>query len=274
VTTHRAAHRQPTATAIGRRQLWARRQPTTLADQLTRPDVIEAAIKADQLRLFYHPIVQLAGTSVVGHEVLIRWQHPDHGLLSPAQFLPYIDSSPGLSHDLGTWVLQQACSAAMQHGDQLHLSVNISEHHLGEVGFADHLTQILRVTGFSPTSLILEIKDAALRHANAQVVGTCTVLTDLGVTFALDNFAINQTNLDQLNTLPLGILKIDRSVTAGIGSKVEAEQFIVRTVELAQLSGRRTIAEGVETHDQARFLREHDATFAQGYLYGRPKPHS
>jgi EAL domain-containing protein (putative c-di-GMP-specific phosphodiesterase class I) len=272
MTTHRAAHRQP-ATTLARRPLRIGRQPPTLAEYLATPGSIETAIKQDQFRLFYHPIVLLAGTTVIGHEVLIRWQQPEYGLLSPGQFLPYIDRDPSLSHDLGTWVLQQACSAAVQHGDQLHLSVNISPHHLAEVGFADHLTQILRVTGFSPTSLILEITESAVRYADDAVVETCRALTDVGVTFALDDFGLNLTNVEHLDRLPLGMLKIDRSVTAGIGTKVEAERFILRAVELAGGLGLRTVAEGVETHEQAHFLRQHDVTFAQGYLYGRPKPH-
>jgi len=243
-----------------------------MAQELARPTALAAAIELDQLRLFYHPIVDLAGTTVVGHEVLIRWQHPDYGLLAPPDFLPAIDSDDALSRTLGAWVLQQSCAAAMQRSDQLHVSVNISPRHLAEPGFADHVTQILRVTGFSPTRLILELTEASLLDPSQLIVDTGTALSELGVTLALDDFGIGRIDPARLDRLPLGILKIDRSVTAGIGVNPEAERTILSTIDLAAATDRRTIAEGVESHDQARFLRDHEVTYAQGYLYGRPQP--
>jgi EAL domain-containing protein (putative c-di-GMP-specific phosphodiesterase class I) len=243
-----------------------------VAEEIASPRAFDAAIKQDQLRLFYHPIVHLAGTSVIGHEVLIRWQHPERGLLSPSEFLPHIDANAGRSRELGTWILQQACEAAMQRGDQLHLSVNISPLHFSAPNFADHVTQILHVSGFSPARLILELTEASIRDADEAVVKTAKTLADVGITLALDDYGIGNENLARLDAIPIGMLKIDRTVTAGIGTDPEAEAFIVSTLELAAATGRRTITEGVENNEQARYLREHDATYAQGFLYGRPKP--
>jgi EAL domain-containing protein (putative c-di-GMP-specific phosphodiesterase class I) len=243
-----------------------------MAEDLARPQALAAAIELDQLRLFYHPIVDLTGTSVVGHEVLIRWQHPDYGLLAPADFLPSIDSDDTLSRTLGTWVLRQSCAAAMQRGEQLLLAVNISPRHLTEPGFAGHVTQILRVSGFAPNRLILELTEASTARPSPETVEACFALTELGVTLALDDFGIAPIAPERLDVLPLGILKIDRSVIGGIGTDPAAELTIRRTIELAADSGRRTIAVGVESHDQARFLRAHEVNFAEGYLYGRPQP--
>jgi diguanylate cyclase len=259
---YRAAHRRPlAATTIG-----------SMAEELARPEALAAAIELDQLRLFYHPIVDLAGTTVVGHEVLIRWQHPAFGLLAPADFLPAIDSNTVLSRTLGAWVLRQSCAAAMQRGEQLHVSVNISPRHLSEPGLADHVNQILRVTGFPPNRLILELAEATMTQSADEVASNCTALADFGITLALDDLGINPIDADRIDALPLGILKIDRTVVAGVGSDPLAEQTVATIVDLAAERGRRTIAVGVESHHQARFLREHDVTFAQGYLYGRPQP--
>jgi EAL domain-containing protein (putative c-di-GMP-specific phosphodiesterase class I) len=259
---YRAAHRRPQAsTTIG-----------SMAEELVRPEALAAAIELDQLRLFYHPIVDLAGTTVVGHEVLIRWQHPNFGLLAPADFLPAIDRNTVLSRTLGAWVLRQSCAAAVQRGEQLHVSVNISPRHLSEPGLADHVNQILRVTGFAPNRLILELAEATMTQSTDEVANNCAALADFGITLALDDLGINPIDEHGINALPLGILKIDRTVVAGVGSDPIAEQTVASIVGLAAEHGRRTIAVGVESHHQARFLREHDVTFAQGYLYGRPQP--
>jgi EAL domain-containing protein (putative c-di-GMP-specific phosphodiesterase class I) len=268
---YRATHRQPAANPAIRLRPPRGRRPG-LVDELTQPATLAAAIELDQLRLFYHPIVHLAGTTVVGHEVLIRWQHPQYGLLAPSDFLPAIDNDPVLSRVLGAWVLRQSCAAAMQRGEQLHVSVNISPHHLDEPSFADHVTQILRVTGFSPTRLILELTEASIVGPTPTVLTNCMALTDLGVSLALDDFVAGRVDGDTLDALPLEILKLDRAVIAGIGVDPEADQLVLETLDLAASTGRRTIAVGVESHEQARFLRDHEATFAQGYLYGRPQP--
>jgi EAL domain-containing protein (putative c-di-GMP-specific phosphodiesterase class I) len=271
---YRAAHRQSDVTStIGLRQPRSQRnRRLTMSEDLARPESLAAAIELDQLRLFYHPIVDLAGTTVVGHEVLIRWQHPEYGLLGPAEFLPAIDRDPLLSRTLGGWILHQSCAAAMQRAEQLHVSVNISPLHLAEPGFADHVTQILRATGFSPTGLILEITEASVVTPNPVVTETCIALDELGVTLALDDYGIGTVDSNRLVTLPLGVLKIDRAVVGQVGSDPAAELTVCNAVGLAAANGWRTIAVGVESHHQARFLREHDVTFAQGYLYGRPQP--
>ncbi len=274
---YRAAHRQPAATPTLRlrqpRKTHKQHRSHPVAAELSRPGSLAAAIELDQLRLFYHPIVHLAGTDVVGHEVLIRWQHPNFGLLAPADFLPSIDNDEMHSRVLGGWVLRQSCAAAMERGEQLHVSVNISAMHLAEPSFADHVTQILRATGFPPSRLILEITESSVLNADQTVVDTCFALTDIGVTLALDDFGAGVITRDHLDVLPLEVLKIDRSIVAGIGGSNPGAEGIVRDViALATETGRRTIAVGVESHDQARFLQQHEVTYAQGYLYGRPQP--
>jgi EAL domain-containing protein (putative c-di-GMP-specific phosphodiesterase class I) len=233
---------------------------------------LHTAIKQDQLRLFYHPIVHLAGSSVVGHEVLIRWQHPEHGLLGPSDFLPYIESDAGLSRDLGLWVLRQACGSAAQQNDELYVSVNVSPLHLTQAGFADSVVQTLHMTGFSPARLILEITERAAATSDESTVAACYELTELGVTIALDDFGTGSVDPQFLDRLPIGMLKIDRSVTAGIETHDEAAALVIRALQLGKSSNRQTVAEGVENHAQANFLREHGATYAQGYLFGRPRP--
>jgi EAL domain-containing protein (putative c-di-GMP-specific phosphodiesterase class I) len=245
-----------------------------MSEELARPEALAAAIELGQLRLFYHPIVVVDNSAIIGHEVLIRWQHPEHGLLAPVDFLPAINNDDHLSRLLGAWVLRQACSVEMQRSEQLLLSVNIAPRHLAESDFADHVISVLQATGLPADRLVLELTAASILEPGPDVVTSCTRLSDLGVTLALDDFgsAEGQLSADSLDVLPLGILKIDRSVTAGIGADAEAERLIMRTLEFASSTDLRTIAEGVESHDQQRFLQTYEATYAQGYLYGRPRP--
>jgi EAL domain-containing protein (putative c-di-GMP-specific phosphodiesterase class I) len=275
MSPYRALHRRQFVTRPVR--LGSRRQEPPLAEILSRPDALRFAIAQDQLRLFYHPIVHLAGGTVLGHEVLIRWQHPELGLLSPADFLPYIEEDAARSTELGSWVLHQACGLATQRADQLYLSVNISSRHLAAPGFVEHLTQILRTTRFSPASLILEITPVTLGHTTETAPTIATVasildsLTELGIALALDDLSLTRPAPPDMS--PFGIVKIARGVVAEIGTSDAAEQFIIDTLERCSAAGLRTVAVGVEAQSQATFLREYGATYAQGYLYGRPKPH-
>lgn len=274
MSPYRALHRRQFITRPDK--LGSRRQGSPLAEILSRPDALPFAIAHDQLRLFYHPIVHLAGGTVLGHEVLIRWQHPALGLLSPADFLPYIEEDTARSTELGNWILHQACGLATQRADQLYLSVNISPRHLAAPGFVEHLRQILHTTRFSPASLILEI---TLAHATetesaptiAPAAATLDSLTELGITLALDDLSPPSPAPQDMS--PFGIVKIARSVIAEIGTSDAAEQFVIDTLERCAGAGLRTVAVGVEAQSQAIFLRDHGATYAQGYLYGRPKPH-
>ena len=245
---YRATHRQ-------------RARSASATDDLARPGALATAIELGQFRLFYQPIVTLLESIVVGHEVLIRWQHPVHGLLSAGDFLPAIDDDEVLSGTLGTWVLRQSCAAASHRDEQLQLSVNIAPRHLGAYRFADSVVRILRLTGFSPNRLVLELAPTS----DPTVIAACQSLHDHGITLA----AAFPTPVDGL---PLGIIKIDPSITGGIGTDPTAEAAIEAAVEQATEFGLSTVAVGVETEDQARFLRAHGVTYAQGYLYGRPQP--
>jgi EAL domain-containing protein (putative c-di-GMP-specific phosphodiesterase class I) len=267
---YRAAHRQVAPSTSKLRQQRFRR--ASRVEDLAKSDALDVAIEQDQLRLFYHPIVHLAGTSVVGHEVLIRWQHPVHGLLGPSEFLPAIDADPVSSRKLGAWVLHQSCVAAMERNEQLHVSVNISPNHLTEAGFAGHVIQTLRSTGFAPSMLILELVQESVVNPSPAFIDTCAELIDVGVTLALDDYGSTPIPDVDLDSLPLEMLKIDPRIIAGIGTDPASEELVLAAIKLAAATGRRTIAEGVETHTQAHFLRENEATFAQGYLYGRPHP--
>ena len=267
---YRATHRRD---AVGANKLFrSRRWPSPPAEALGRPQELRRAIEQGQLRLFYQPMVHLAGNTLFGSEVLIRWQHPHLGLLDPADFLALTDSDPDLSRDLGLWVFEQACGSAMDRPELLTVSVNAFALHFAAPDFAEQVMQVLHVTGFSPSSLVVEVTEASIAVADATMLETCAALVGAGATLALDDYGVGERDPALFTRLPVGIVKLDRSVIAGIGRSSEDEQFIASTLQAAAAANQCTIAVGVETHDQDRFLREHGATSAQGYLYGRPRP--
>jgi PAS domain S-box-containing protein/diguanylate cyclase (GGDEF)-like protein len=233
---------------------------------------LHAALSTNELELYYQPVVDLGTDRVIGHEALIRWNHPTLGRLNPAQFLPYVEEHD-LIGDLGLWVLQRACSATAGDADDgLYVGVNIAANHLAEPDFADQVLDVIAQTGFSPQRLVIEITETSVLHANTTVITTCQRLAAAGIRLALDDFGTGQSSLASLHVLPLHILKIDRSFTAGISTDRSRERLIVGLLQLARAMNLNVIVEGVETKAQEEFLKRHHAAFGQGYLYGQPRP--
>lgn len=248
-----------------------------------RLDVItglRSAIDRGQLRLYYQPIVSVPHNRIIGFESLVRWQHPERGLLSPAAFIPIAEESD-LILDLGQWVLREACrQMAAWHdrfpsGQPLQIGVNLSARQLNDSHLADEVALILRQTGLDPRTLRLEITESALVSNSDAALATLRVLQRLNVGLIIDDFGTGYSSLSYLQRLPFTVLKIDRSFIQQLGIQQlgagDRSPEIVRTiVQLGHSLHMRIVAEGVETADQLANVTALGCDLVQGYFFSRP----
>lgn len=229
----------------------------------------------DQYRLYYQIQVDQNGAPV-GAEALIRWLHPEKGLVSPAQFIPLAEES-GLIVEIGRWVLTTACRQlkAWEAGDQfqnLVLSVNVSAKQFAQSNFVDEVTQILHTTGVKPGQLKLELTESMLAANIENTISKMQALKALGIKFSLDDFGTGFSSLTYLKRLPLDQLKIDQSFVRD-ATNDQSDAAIVRTIIALGLTlEMNVVAEGVETQEQYNFLASNGCHTFQGYLFSRPVP--
>ncbi len=233
------------------------------------------AILAGQLALHFQAQVNQAG-QVLGAEVLLRWQHPLHGNVTPAQFIPIAETS-GLILPIGEWVLQQACaqlSAWAEHPrtQHLELAVNVSARQFRHPDFVRQVCDALARSGASPTHLVLELTESLVLDDVADTVAKMQALRHHGVRFALDDFGTGYSSLAQLKRLPLHQLKIDRSFVQDIDSEPGDAAIVQTIIGMARNLGLSVIAEGVETPAQRDALQRLDCSIFQGFLFDRPQP--
>lgn len=243
-----------------------------------RRRIIEAVrdgLSSQQFRLFYQPAVSLASGQVVGMEALIRWTHPEQGLLGPADFLPAL-LDPEMAVIIDQWVLAEALkqlSLWAETGFQPHVSINISAHSLQRPGLGPWLRQLLAChPRVGAERLELEILETALLDDLPGLRRFIEAWGDLGITFALDDFGTGYSSLSYLKQLPASTIKIDRSFIANILTDPEDRAIVASTVALAHAFQRRVIAEGVETPAQGRLLLQLGCDVVQGYGLARPMP--
>ncbi len=245
----------------------------TRAD-LQLEDELRMSLESQELRAFYQPIVSLDDLSVVGHEALVRWEHPEHGLLSPGSFLDLAESS-GLIRPLGWWMLSQACTD-LTSGTGLPkgtwVAVNASPSQLTRTGVAADVTRALLETGLPPEQLHLEITETALITASATLSHELTQLAELGVKISLDDFGTGYSSLSLLRTFPVDVVKIDMSFVAPLLTDPSAHAIVKAVLGMCADLGKETVAEGIESEEQLAVLREMGCTHGQGYLFGRPSP--
>ncbi len=229
----------------------------------------------DQLRIYYQPQVDHHG-SINGAEALIRWQHPEKGLISPVMFIPLAEET-GLILPIGDWVLETACNQikawqtqpALQH---LQIAVNISARQFHQQDFVSRILKILERTGANPNQLKLELTESLLVDNVEAVITKMADLKTRGVSFALDDFGTGFSSLSYLKRLPLDQLKIDQSFVRHILTDQNDEAIVCTVIALSQSMGLSVIAEGVETEAQRDLLMVRGCRFYQGYLFGKPLP--
>ena len=228
-----------------------------------------------QFLLHYQPQMDHHG-ALTGAEVLVRWQHPERGLVSPAEFIPLMEET-GLIVPLGLWILETACHqlkrwekhAATRH---LSLAVNVSARQFHKASFAQEVLQVLQRTGADPCKLKLELTESVLVDDVEGMIAKMTQLKNQGVRFSLDDFGTGYSSLAQLRRLPLSQLKIDQSFVRDVLTDPNGATIARTIIALGQSMGLHVIAEGVETEGQHAFLRSHGCHAFQGYLFSRPLP--
>ncbi|WP_246085055.1 ammonium transporter [Rhizobium glycinendophyticum] len=232
---------------------------------------IERGLEREEFELYLQPRVAARSGDVVGYEALIRWNHPERGMVSPGDFIPVAEVS-GKIIALGEWVVREACRLASLCPDHLHLSLNVSPVQFRHPDFLSHLDRIVRVSGIAPQRLELEITESVLIDDDERALSILTHLKSAGFRIALDDFGTGYSSLSYLSRYPFDVIKIDRSFVAALGTE-EAANSIVRTIiDLGRGLGMRVVAEGVETIEQAVHLSETGCDELQGYLLGRPLP--
>jgi len=233
---------------------------------------LEGALLADQFFLEYQPTIDLSTGVFTGVEALIRWRHPERGVVQPDDFIPALEST-GIIVPVGAWVLQEACREGARWHEQGHrftVSVNVSARQLERDRIIDDVHEALRVSGFDPGSLILDLTETALMHDAEGTIIRLELLKALGVRIAIDNFGTGYSSLAYLRQFPIDVLKIDRSFVSGIADTTESAALVHTLVQLGKVLGLETIAEGIETDDQRIRLEDEQVDTGQGFLFARP----
>jgi diguanylate cyclase (GGDEF)-like protein len=233
------------------------------------------AIAGNQLVLHYQPVLHLATGGVPAVEALVRWQHPERGLLPPIEFIPLAEQHQ-LIAPLTRWVLAEAAGQAAawdRAGLPLVVSVNVSAEHFATGSLVADVTDALAGAGLPPDRLVVELTETTLAEDPERAAADLATLRVAGVEVSIDDFGSGFSSLGQLVTLPAGVLKIDRSLVEGAdGPTSQPAAAIAAVVGLARAFGMRTVAEGVENDEQLAVAAELGCTFAQGYLIARPMP--
>ena len=246
-------------------------------ERMTTEHSLHRALERSELRLFYQPVVDIKNSRTVGVEALLRWDHPDQGLVSPNSFIPVAEES-GLIIPIGAWVMQEACRQLRRWqtnrygGLQGAVEVNLSARQVDHPAIVATVEGILNDTGLAPSNLTLEITESALMNDAASALDVLHALKDLGVTLAIDDFGTGYSSLSYLQRFPLDILKIDKTFVDELGMAAEGSEIVAAVINLAHALGLEVIAEGVESERQLEELQRLDCDFAQGYLFSRPVP--
>jgi len=226
-----------------------------------------------ELRVVYQPQVNTETEDIVGMEALVRWEHPELGMISPAVFIPLAEET-GLIVSIGEWVMRTACHQAKEweqrYGLRLRLGVNLSAVQLMEPQLLDTVTKVLRETGLDPTLLEMEVTESISIKAAPNLVENLHALHKLGCHIAIDDFGTGAASLDYLRRLPADRIKIDQSFVRNIGVDPDDEAIVRATIEMAHRLKRAVVAEGVEIEQHMQFLRTHGCDELQGYLFCRP----
>ncbi|HEV7306885.1 bifunctional diguanylate cyclase/phosphodiesterase [Ensifer sp.] len=227
------------------------------------------AVVRRQFFLEYQPLVEVQSDRVIGYEALLRWSHPQRGLIGPDVFIPIAEES-GSIIQIGEWVLEQACTEAAKWNEPLPISVNISPVQFLLPNLFDQVAGILRRTGLDPWRLELEITEKALMHNREDVLATLVRLRILGVRIVMDDFGTGHSSLSNLQTFPFDKLKIDCSFTAALEKDPSAQAIVRAIIALGHSLRLAVVTEGVETERQRQILAEEGCQQIQGFLPGRP----
>jgi diguanylate cyclase (GGDEF)-like protein/PAS domain S-box-containing protein len=247
-------------------------QAVALHDLALETELVRA-VREGELRIHYQPIVRLSDGALRAREALVRWAHPTRGLLEPAAFMPAAEQSRVIT-ELGRWMLDAACLEAVSWSDDVGVCVNVSTRHLAEGDFAASLAGALERSGLPAHRLQIEFTEDSILQATGSTLTALAELADVGVRLSLDDFGTGYSSITALQRLPISVLKIDRSFVQGLPHDPESCALVDGLLRMAAGLGLEVVAEGVESPEQAVWLREHRCPLVQGYHFGRPTERS
>ena len=234
---------------------------------------LRRAVEEEQFVLFYQPIIRLETAEIIGAEALIRWNHPERGLIPPAEFIPAAERS-GLILPIGTWVIRAACTQTARFQalspDQWHTSVNLSGRQLADPDIVSIVAAAIADADLMPSQLTLEITESVLMHDTATTIDRLFALRNLGVHLAIDDFGTGYSSLSYLRSFPVDELKIDKSFIDAIASNEEDAALVEAITRLGSTLHLEVVAEGIEHAVQARILEAAGCRQGQGYHFSRP----
>ena len=238
--------------------------------RLTMEQDLRQALSEGRFEIHYQPLLDVRSGEVTGCEALLRWRHPERGMISPAEFIPVAEDT-GLINEIGDWVMQTACAEAARWPSRVRIAVNVSPIQLKSPTLALRITGALAASGLAPDRLEIEITEAVLIHDDESALAILHQLRTIGVRIALDDFGTGFSSLSYLKRFPFDKIKIDRCFISDI--EVDGSAAIVQAVvNIAAARNMTTTAEGVETEQQREMLRQLGCTQMQGYLFSAPKP--
>jgi len=247
----------------------------TAMEKIKMQASLDSALKKDEFMLYYQPIVDVKVGKIKGFEALIRWMHPEDGLVFPDKFIMAAEES-GIIIPIGKWVILNACKYAKSMYDRgftnIYVSVNVSALQLLQKDFTDFVLTTLKNVGLPPELLIIEITESALIESMDLVIEKLNKLKDNNIKIALDDFGCGYSSLTYLKMLPINIVKIDKSFIEDIKSEDDVKSMTGSIIILAKKLGLSVIGEGVETKQQLDYLKKHNCDMFQGYLVSKPVP--
>jgi diguanylate cyclase (GGDEF)-like protein len=246
-----------------------------IVERLTMENNLRQALERNELRLAYQPQMEIASGKLIGFEALIRWQHPEMGLVSPDKFIRVAENS-GLIVPIGEWVMKTACTQLREWQDEglfsdpVPVAVNVSAVQFRQEGFRDLVGEVIQSTGLDPQYLELELTESVLLTNADVMLSSLRELKAMGIKLSIDDFGTGYSSLNYLRQFPVSKLKIDRSFVQHVAVNPDDAAITGTIINMAKSLNLRVIAEGVESEEQMSFLREHHCDEIQGYYFSKP----
>jgi len=247
----------------------------SILEHLALEKEIKEAMERNQFTLFYQPKVSLFDYRTTGVETLIRWEHPDKGMISPDHFIPVAEET-GQIIDIGNWVLEQACRQISKlirtkvMPEDAKVAVNLSAKQFTDPKLADHIRNVLEITEIPPRCLELEITESTLMEDVEAAIDIMQEIKSTGVSIAIDDFGTGYSSLSYIKRFPIDVLKVDRSFVTDIPDDKNDMAITAAVIAMAHKLSLNVVAEGVETEEQLKYLRLNNCDEGQGYLFSRP----
>jgi EAL domain-containing protein (putative c-di-GMP-specific phosphodiesterase class I) len=256
-------------------QFYSEKLNANSLERLTLESSLRHALERQEFQLHYQAKRDIASGQITGMEALLRWQHPDLGMVAPMQFIPVAEET-GLIVPIGKWVLQAAClqNVAWQRQGlpRLNIAVNLSARQFSDEHLPQDIASILRSTGMEACLLEIEIHERLLMHDTDKTLRTLTALKAMGVRIAIDDFGTGYSSLATLQEFPLDTIKIDRSFIRDLTARGESSSLTEAIIAMGKTLSLTVVAQGVETKEQADFLRDHACDEFQGFYFNKPMP--